>query len=176
MKYFKRQRAALFSGIISFTLSALGFASCDDLPENNNGSSGGELAMYGVPSAQFKIIGKIVAEDTKQPVRDLQISVIGHNIRTDHAGIYYEYQSSDTLRTKTKNDGSFALEHYEFPNAKKYIYLIEDVDGDANGRFHTKKDSILFKDPKYSGGDGAWYDGTATMDFKTITVKPDKGQ
>ena len=171
MKYFKRQRAALFSGIISFTLSALGFASCDDFNDNKEEPI---ILMYGVPSAEFKIIGKIVAEDTKRAVRDLQISVVEYSTWTDHAGIYYENQSSDTLRTKTNADGSFSLNHHSFPNAKKYIYLIEDVDGDANGRFQTKKDSILFKNPKYKDGDGAWFDGTATMDFKTITVKPEK--
>jgi len=174
MKYFERKRAALFSGIISFTLSALGFASCDDLPGSNKDDS--SIVMYGTPSAQFKIIGKIVAEDTKQSIRDLQISVVEYNTWTDDAGIYYENQSSDTLRTKTKNDGSFLLEHRGFPSTKKYIYLIEDVDGDSNRRFQTKKDSILFTGPKYSGGDGAWNRGTATMDFKTITVKPDKSQ
>ena len=172
MKYFKRKRAALFSGIISFTLSALGFASCDDFNDDN-----GEdplILMYGTPSAQFKIIGKIVSEDTKQAVRDLQISVVGYNTWTDDAGFCYENPGSDTLRTRTKNDGSFLLEHYGFPSDKKYVYLIEDVDGDANGRFQAKKDSILFKNPKYSGGDKSWNSGTATMDFKTITVKPEK--
>ena len=173
MTYLKRKRTALFSGIISFTLSALGFTSCDDF--NDNKEEPPIILMYGTPSAQFKILGKIVAEDTKQAVRDLQISVIEYSTWTDDAGIYYENQSSDTLRTKTKNDGSFLFEHRGFPSAKKYIYLIEDIDGDANGRFQTKKDSILFKNPNYNSGTDTWWDkGTATMDFKTITVKLEK--
>ncbi len=176
MKNSQSRLSVLFSGIISFTLSALGFSSCDDF--NGNNGEGPIICMYGTPSAKFKITGNVVSEESLQPVKDLKITLVEFTTWKDGAGIYYENQSIDSLRTKTNENGSFSFEYTGFPSSKKYIYLIEDVDDDANGRFLTKKDSILFTNPQYTGKDkdNSWYSGEAKKDFGTIKVKPDKGQ
>ncbi len=170
MKKSNNRLTFLFSGIISFTLSALGFSSCDDLSENGEGPL---ICMYGVPSANFKVTGKIISEENNKSIRDLQVTLIEYSTWKDGVGNYYENPKGDSLRTKTNENGDFSFEYTGYPSSKKYIYLVEDIDGASNGRFLTKKDSVLFTNPKFTDGSGSWYSGKAEKNLGTIKVKPD---
>lgn len=168
MKNAKNKLSILLSGIISIILSMLGFSSCDDI----NGG-GDPICEYGTPSAKFKITGKVVSEGNKNPIKDLQVTLQEYDTWKDGIGNYYE-QKSQILTIKTGTDGSFVFDYGGFPTSKKYIYLIEDIDDDLNGNFETKKDSILFTNPKYKNGSGNWYKGETEKDFGTIEVKAKK--
>ncbi len=172
MKKAKNKLSILYSGIITFALSALGFTSCDDLSLDKEDPI---ICMYGVPTAQFKISGKVSSSETKSPVREIKVSLFESTTWKDDAGIYYE-NPGVTLTTQTATDGSFSFTYDGFPADKKYVYLLEDVDGDANGRFLTKKDSVLLTNPKFNDPQGAWNSGRTEKDLGTLLIDPDKAK
>lgn len=138
---------------LSGLLMLFGFVFCDN--------GGGDIPVeYGMPSAKYRVKGKVIDADTQEPVPGIEV-VTG----AVHTGDGKEWLSyPDTLITD--KDGAFATERTEFPS-KKYRFIVRDVDGDANGTY--SKDSVEVEAGGFTGG-SHWYRGETSID-KTIEIK-----
>lgn len=147
---------SFYSRIISFCLIVLGFGSCsndDDL-----------VVEYGTPSAKYKVSGKVVSEDTKQPIKGIRVVMI-ENIDESK----FPYIQGDTVYTNA--EGKFDTgELLHFPH-NKFKIKIQDIDGANNGEFEDKEQIIEFKSSDYIGRD-RWYEGEAQKDMGTIELTP----
>ena len=87
-----------------------GFVSSDN--------GGGDIPVeYGMPSAKYRVKGKVIDADTQEPVPGIEV-VTG----AVHTGDGKEWLSyPDTLITD--KDGAFATERTEFPS-KKYRFIV----------------------------------------------------
>lgn len=133
-------------------LSALGLASlpaCDLINP--------QPCMYGTPSADYKVMGK-VTDESGSPIEGIKV-----------------YSTKEPLneRTSTSNkDGNF--EHSVKVVRDPFLMVFEDVDGDLNGG-QFKSDTLEFKHEdfvKVKDGEG-WYSGEFEIK-EPITVKMKK--
>ncbi|MBK5722541.1 radical SAM-associated putative lipoprotein [Dysgonomonas sp. Marseille-P4677] len=151
----KKGALSLYSKIISFFMLLLGYTACE------------EPAEYGTPSADYKVLGKVVsAEGEKEAVEGIRVVMI-HNV--DESKV--EYIKGDT--TYTNAAGSFEIKRKDYPGIDFKIKF-QDVDGEANGEFEEKIEIIDFKNAQYEGGDKNWYDGETTKDMGTIELEVKK--
>jgi len=90
---------------LSGLLMLFGFVSCDN--------GGGDIPVeYGMPSAKYRVKGKVIDADTQEPVPGIEV-VTG----AVHTGDGKEWLSyPDTLITD--KDGAFATERTEFLSKK----------------------------------------------------------
>ena len=134
----KRKLIKISSSVLALFLSILGFSSCGDNSE--------ETCMYGTPSADFAISGK-VTDSKNNPIKNIQIS-------------------TDTDTTKTDSEGKYLLNiDRGFPTDLKLEY--KDIDKEENGSFDTKEVVEKFDSSDFVDGDGSWYEGKAT---RTVNV------
>jgi len=130
------------------------------------GTTGCAPCMYGTPSADWSVKGRVV-DETGRPVSGLQV-VLGN--RTDNEpGVIYDtnYWPLDTLQTAS--DGVYQILSSGFPLSKLQID-VHDIDGDANGGEFADA-SIVINDFKFKEGDGVWYSGHADINVPDIIVK-----
>lgn len=168
MKLIKNTCSNLFTGILTFCLALLGF-SCDSEEVGRE-----IICEYGTPSAKFIVKGKIISEDTKEPIKNINIKMLTHHpeFYTDPNSIYYPQGSTNN----TNDSGEFELSLHKFPEPTKFYLEIEDIDGEANGSFENKLDSVTFDNPVFTGKDGNWYKGSTEKNINAIELKslPDK--
>lgn len=152
---------SFYSKILSFCLLLLGISSCDDMVP------GGDVRLeYGTPSAKFRIKGTIKSTETQQAIKDIKVVVV-----ETHDGKEYEVAQP----VSSGSDGSFSLEVISFPQKDaKFELKLEDVDGELNGLFDTKKETVEFKDASFSKGDGKWYKGETEKVVSKIELTPTK--
>ncbi len=123
--------------------------------------------MYGSPSADYSVKGKVIDENGK-PIPGLQV-VLAHRYDNTDAVIYDEnYLPIDTLQTGT--DGIYRLETQTgFPISKLQVD-VHDIDGEANGGAFNDA-ALVIRDIDYSGGDKNWYAGYAEINIPDIILK-----
>ena len=139
--------------LLNSILLLLGFSSCD-----SNGSE-----MYGTPYATYSLKGKVV-DAQKQPIPDIEVK-----IKERHGSVYY----SHTAPLKTNASGEFSFKE-SFSTGGDFRLVARDVDGTANGSF--KSDSIEITMDKPSGGDGSWFQGSASKEDIVITLQKDEAK
>ena len=139
--------------LLNSILLLLGFSSCD-----SNGSE-----MYGTPYATYSLKGKVV-DAQKQPIPDIEVK-----IKERHGSVYY----SHTAPLKTNASGEFSFKE-SFSTGGDFRLVARDVDGTANGSF--KSDSIEITMDKPSGGDGSWFQGSASEEDIVITLQKDEAK
>ena len=142
-------------------LSLLGFTGCG---KDDNG--GGEISVeYGVPSANFKVLGRVTNEQG-QPLGGMRVvasevtTIWGKGPEQCYSGLL-----RDTVYTAS--DGSFVREYSLFPTDSVYIHMkIED----PTKRPDYESDSVTvgFAKGDLKGADGSWFLGAAE---KVIDVK-----
>ena len=144
-----------YSQLLSFCLVLLGFNSCQkDDPVDE----------YGVPSAKYRVKGKIVSKGTPNtPIKDIRVVMI-NNVEENE----YEYVRGDT--TYTNSNGTFDITREDFPQ-NKFKIKIDDVDEDANGSFDNQTIIIDFENENYTGGN-SWYKGEASIEMDDIELSP----
>lgn len=127
----------------------LGFSACNAWEEDKE-----MLLMYGTPTADFAIKGKVVdGENKASGLPDIQIV-----IRNKHSRFY-----ADTLYTD--KDGEFVYQTSDMlSNPIRIIY--EDT---QTGVF--KKDSVEVKLEQIKPGNGPWHDGTYEAD---VTIEMER--
>ncbi len=108
-----------------------------------------ESEMYGTPYATYSLKGKVV-DAQKQPDYHSPIAPLKINASGEFA-----FKENLTI------DGKFRL-------------VARDVDGTANGSF--KSDSIEITMDKPSGGDGSWFQGSASKEDIVITLQKDEAK
>lgn len=124
----KRRVIKVSSYVLGLLLSALGFTSCNeeehDIP-----------VMYGVPSADFVISGK-VTNSVNAPIPNIAVSI-------------------QAVETKTDARGNYVLDSkYAFPVELQIKFT--DIDAEQNGSYETKvvTEKVEFSD--FEDGDGDW--------------------
>ncbi|MCL2596617.1 MAG: radical SAM-associated putative lipoprotein [Paludibacter sp.] len=113
---------------------------------------------YGMPSADYFIDGKVVSEQTEEPIKDLKIRFVGQ--------IGSDYHPIDSVFSDENGEFNFVRQR-EFP-LTSYSLDIQDVDGDLNGAFNDTTVNVQIENDEYQGSDGEWYFGTyrKTFDIK----------
>ena len=106
---------------------------------------------YGVPSATFKVIGKVSSVD-------------GNKIK----GIRVILQN-DTAHTDI--DGKFHVQANDFPEDKDFDIEFDDIDAELNGDFQSLDTIVSFVDPEFKNGDKHWFAGETTKEFN-VNLKP----
>ncbi len=148
MPAFKSQFLRISNICLSAALTFLGFAS----------SCNGRME-YGMPSAKFKVTGKVTSALNGQPVQNIKV------VMSDDSASY----TADS--TYTRSDGTYKAEVIEFPMDHSFTVRFQDMDGTEHGSFKAADTSVVFKDPKYHGGDGDWYEGETDKEVN-IKLKP----
>ncbi len=107
-------------------------------------------AMYGTPSADFIIKGKVTDATTDQPVRNIRVVVPFLN--SDNYG--------DT--TFTNSNGEYVIKQNDFPSFDTpKLVIAADVDGQVNGLYGPDTLKVYFtKKDRIKRGSGGWYEGT----------------
>lgn len=126
---------------------------------------GKKADMYGSPSANFIISGK-VTDKQNNPINGIEINLIE---KTDN--------KSYTLQTtKSGDNGEFHIIHTDSPREITYTVSYHDADGEANGGdFEDMSQNIEFKNEDYTGGSGMWYKGEAKKTANAVLTLKDNG-
>ena len=157
----KRKPLSLFAKILSFILLILGFQSC---LSGEGDEEGGEVMMYGTPTATYRVRGTVKASDTNQPVNGIRAVLV--ELYNGQEGIY----SGDTI--KVCADGAFDLKvRSGAMNGTNLRLKLTDIDGADNGLYNTKTQDIQFTNPALAGGEG-WDKGTATKEIGDVKIDP----
>lgn len=147
---FLRSYNALIVSLISF----LGFASsCDPI---------GGKAMYGSPSADFVVKGK-VGTATNSPVAGIKVEI------SMEVNSYLLNTASSAESTGIYKVTGGGLS----PEGQNFKIKFTDIDGALNGEFETLDTIVVFQDPKFIGGDGHWYHGQTEKELN-VKLKPKK--
>lgn len=135
-----------YSALIAGLMTVLGFAS-SCVPWGR--------AEYGTPHARFIVKGKVTAAGTEEPIRGIRVILPG-----------------DTAYTGT--DGKYEVSNdFAFPTDQNFDLLFQDRDGDAHGAFQDLDTIVKFTNPKFTGGDGDWDEGSTSTNFDVeLTPKP----
>lgn len=100
--------------------------------------------MYGVPTINFKVKGKVVDENGK-PVKGMQVVLLNGDIdetNLQEANPNYLQQYFERAGDTTQADGSFKVETRDRPRNHQHI-LVRDIDGKKHGEY--KEDVVPVK-------------------------------
>ncbi len=153
MKVIRFKFLKSYNSIITLLLSLLGFASsCDIL---------GGKAMYGTPSADFIVKGKIESVGERRPIAGIKIEM-SQEIDTEKGKMPVDLDHSVSAETT----GTYTVTNKgAFPMDQTYKIKFTDVDGALNGEFESLDTTIVFQNPKFTGGDKSWYSGHTEKDL-----------
>ena len=142
-------------------LSLLGFTGCG---KDDNGG-GGISVEYGVPSANFKVLGRVTNEQG-QPLGGMRVvasevtTIWGKGPEQCYSGLL-----RDTVYTAS--DGSFVREYSVFPTDSVYIHMkIEDTTEPSI--YDPDSIAVGFAKGDLKDGGKHWYRGAAE---KKVNVK-----
>jgi putative lipoprotein (rSAM/lipoprotein system) len=156
MKKIKYQCLKKYNTLIVSLISFLGFASSCDI------IGGG--AMYGTPSADFIVKGKIEATTTNTPIVGIKVEMSKER-DSDNGKIV---MGLDTTFSAGRDGAYIVNDKWAFPENQTYQIKFTDIDGTQNGEYETLDTTIVFQDPKFTDGDGHWYNGQVE---KELNVK-----
>lgn len=161
MKKFKCNCLKTYNALIVFMISMLGFASSCDIP--------GGKAMYGTPSADFNVKGKIEAMETNNPIIGIKVEM-SREMDSENGKILVGLNTclSEEPTGKYKVTDSSA-----FPEDQTYKIKFTDIDGVLNGEYETLDTTVVFQNPKFTNGDGSWYNGQTEKEVN-VKLKPKK--
>jgi len=148
------------NSLIVLLISLLGFSSSCKKED--------QKYMYGVPHANYIISGvvKSAADDQAVPEIIVEIRSIDR---------IQEGQAGERLVGTgfTYFDGNYSSTVYGDSGEQSYHVKFIDTDGALNGEYETLDTTIVFKNPKYTDGDGSWYRGIAEQELN-VKLKPKK--
>ena len=152
-------------------LSLLGFssavASCEMI---NEIGGGGEMCMYGCPSADYVFNVDVKDVENNAPIEGIRVSVIQRYITNSVP------TRIDTLtHSLTDNEGKVTLSLNTWPESSFEI-AADDVDGEENGgKFAAASTTVDIESGDYKNpGEHGWYRGTATKNTTIKLSKKDK--
>jgi len=147
-------------------LSLLGFTGCG----KDNNDDGEMRVEYGVPTANFKVLGRVTDEQGK-PLSGMRVvasdvtTVWGKGPEQCYSGLL-----RDTVYTAT--DGSFVREYSAFPTDSVYIHMkIED--SAEPSVYDSDSIAVGFAKGDLKGDDRGWYLGAAEKKIN-VTLKRKK--
>lgn len=128
-------------------MSFLGFASSCDI------MGGG--AMYGTPSADFIVKGKIEAANENKAIPGIFVEM-----RQEMETISGQRLTKYNSKINSDNNGAYIVnDKGAFPENQTYQIKFVDIDGAQNGEYEMLDTTIVFQNPKFTNGDGHWYNG-----------------
>lgn len=134
----------------------------------------GEMAlMYGVPTMDFVLKGRVIDPDGK-PVKGMQVILVNQtvDIAPDHMDEDNPYvqdyiqQASDT----TDVEGVFECRVKDVPVDKQRV-IVRDIDGGQNGSFEDQMVEVEFTPDDQTAERKGWYMGTRTKDVDITVFK-----
>ena len=134
-----------FSWLYTAIIALLGFAGCSDDP-------GSMADMYGVPTADYKYMGK-VTDENGNPIKGINVVFQKHS---------YGDVAPEVFRIETDKDGRYSTDYLKWGLSSEDIYqaLYTDVDGEENGGHFEDKIIETYKMEKEKIGEGnGWYNG-----------------
>jgi len=131
----------IWGWILSSIMTLLGFSSCD---------LSGSMVMYGVPSADYLVGGK-VTDKTGKPINGIKVDVV-----VEAEGCKLGEQTVNTDQT-----GAYEVKLEVFPSSTASLNVyFEDTDGEANGGLF-KSDSLKNVSTKLDKKNSdSWFVGT----------------
>ncbi len=140
----------MFNQLLIGLLALLGFAGCEETGADE----------YGTPLAEYRVKGKVIDAETKQPITGMQV-VSG--VLFDPADRLYQFQA-DTVYSDGK--GEFEVVHQGFPG-KVYRVIWEDI---REATEYRKDSTDLVITGKYTDGTG-WYKGYMALEVEIEAKK-----
>ena len=161
MKKFNRKLIRGTNWALAGLLSLLGFTGCG---KDDNG--GGEISVeYGVPSANFKVLGRVTNEQG-QPLGGMR--VVASEVTTIWSkGPEQCYSGLLRDTVYTASDGSFDREYSVFPADSVYI-LMKIEDTAEPSVYDSDSVKVGFAKGDLKDGGKHWYRGAAE---KKVNVK-----
>lgn len=154
----KKSYLTLVNSLLVVILGFFGFQSCDKSKESPD--------MYGTPTADYKVTGRIVSSESGEAIPGIRVVV--QQYRAEGVNDEYIYKS-DTLFSATSG-------HFEYTQGgtgwDKVRLKADDVDGVENGHFKSLERSIEFTS-KPEGASG-WYKGMFTEDLGNVPLIPEE--
>lgn len=135
---------------------------------------GGEMAlMYGVPTMDFVVKGRVINEQGK-PVKGMQVILVNQkvDIAPDHMDEDNPYvqdyikHASDT----TNELGVFECHVKDVPVDVQRV-IVRDVDGKKNGSYADQMVDIEFTEADQTGERRGWYMGRRVKDVDITVMK-----
>ena len=114
------------------------------------------MPEYGCPTADYFIDGKVVSEETNEPIENLKVRFLMNE------------RASDSVFTN--ENGEFNISHLKDITTFGYSLDIQDIDGEDNGSFNDTTINVTVNHNEFQGGSG-WYDGKYHKHFD-IKLKP----
>ena len=146
-----------YNALATMILTLLGFTSCDSI-------TGEEPDMYGTPTTDFQLKGKVRADDNA-PIKGIKVVLSQDNWHRDS--------------TYTDANGNYSMKGHMASSPEWYLkedagfkLLLEDVDGDQNGGSFAN-DTISgpeITSKKTAEGSG-WNTGSYELTAPTKTLK-----
>lgn len=128
-----------------------------------------QVTVYGVPTVDFAVKGRVVDGNGK-PVKGLQVMLVNSEIDTDNLpdSPYWEEQLKRISDT-TDAEGNFSVRTTDRPWEKVRV-MVSDIDGEKNGTFKRELVDVDFGDPQPTGGPvSSWKLGEKKAEV-TVTV------
>ena len=155
-------KTALVKGwkwLLGAVLGLLGFSGCDHIFEIR--------LEYGVPNADFKLVGN-VKDEKGNGIEGIRVVFRGG--RNEE-----ETWENDTLYSDAKGHFERDKLRHDWPDgAQSASIKFEDVDGSAHGSYKTKvlqPSELTVEQTKK--GDGSWYSGVFTIHAETTLEEED---
>lgn len=134
-------------------------------------SRGEIVLMYGVPTANFHIKGRVVDPKGK-PVQNIQVVRLERFMKASPDAIIGDpdnvktYVDENAVRTAT--NGSFDINFSSMPSDTVNLQ-VRDIDGVQNGQFRNRIVPVAINPDDYDGGSG-WNAGRVEKEI-TITLQ-----
>ena len=148
-----------FSWLYTTVIALLGFAGCSDDP-------GSMADMYGVPTADYKYMGK-VTDENGNPIKGINVVFQKHS---------YGDVAPEVFRIETDKNGRYSTDYLKHSLSSEDIYqvLYTDVDGEENGGHFEDKIIETHKRDKHKTGEGnSWYKGKFILSTEVkLEAKP----
>lgn len=123
-----------YNVFITFILSILGLVTSCEIGK----------AMYGVPSATYKVLGKVTNE-ANIPIEGIRVVMFPDSTLTDP-------------------NGNYEVNIHKFPDSQSFPIKFIDIDGTTNGSYIQIDSTVNFVDPFFEDGSG-WDSGVATEEL-----------
>ena len=130
----KRKTLSFINRCLAAVMALLGFQAC---------GGGNQLVMYGTPSADLEIKGK-VTNHKQEPLKDIQVVVnpIGN--------------WKDTLYTNENGEYHWSIQHYSPTDSATVVV------NDTTGQYASDSTKVAYQYDRTKADD--WYEGVATAE------------
>lgn len=134
----------------------------------------GEMAlMYGVPTMDYILKGKVIGSDGK-PVKGMQIVFLNNGIDATPKNLNmenpYVKDYVETHSDTTDANGQFKVKTSDTPQEYMRVF-VRDIDGPLNGNYQNDIINVRYEESDKKDSGHGWRMGTME---KEITIKPEQ--